>query len=103
MDNKKNISKYSDFNIAQQNAYNYLGEDAKLYISPRKNKKYRIFNPLENKWVDFGQMDPPMEDFTKHKDKARQQRYLKRASKIKGNWKNNPYSPNNLSISILWA
>jgi hypothetical protein len=101
MENKKKVSKYTDINIAQQNAYNYLGEDAKLYISPLKTKKYRIFNPILNKWVDFGQMG--YSDLTKHKDKERQQRYLKRASKIKGDWKNNPYSPNNLSMKILWA
>ena len=29
--------------------------------------------------------------------------YLKRSSKIKGNWKNNLYSPNNLSRKIIWA
>ena len=29
--------------------------------------------------------------------------YLSRATKIKGNWKSNKYSPNNLAIRILWA
>jgi hypothetical protein len=29
-------------------------------------------------------------------------RYLARATKIKGNWKKDPYSPNNLAIHILW-
>ena len=42
------------------------------------------------------------EDFTQHKNKDRQQNYLKRSSNIKGNWKNNKYSPNNLSMNILW-
>nr|WPF46447.1 MAG: hypothetical protein [Lake Baikal virophage 2] len=28
--------------------------------------------------------------------------YRKRASNIKGNWKNNPVSPNNLALRILW-
>jgi hypothetical protein len=28
--------------------------------------------------------------------------YLARATKIKGDWKSNPYSPNNLAIRILW-
>ena len=35
-------------------------------------------------------------------DEERKKRYLKRASNIRGNWKNNPYSPNNLSLHILW-
>jgi hypothetical protein len=42
------------------------------------------------------------EDYTKHKDPVRRQAYLKRATKIKGDWKDNKYSPNNLSINILW-
>jgi hypothetical protein len=29
-------------------------------------------------------------------------RYLKRALSIKGKWINNPYSPNFLSILLLW-
>ena len=100
MDKKLELLKYSDVNQAQKNAFKYLGKDAILYISPRKNKKYRIYNPNENKWVDFGQMG--FFDFTKHKDKVRRERYLKRALNIKGNWKDNKYSPNQLSINILW-
>lgn len=42
------------------------------------------------------------EDYTKHNDPERRLRYLARATKIKGDWKNNPYSPNNLSIRLLW-
>jgi hypothetical protein len=42
------------------------------------------------------------EDFTKHKDENRRRNYLKRASNIKGNWKDNPYSKNNLAIHLLW-
>jgi len=42
------------------------------------------------------------EDFTKHKDEERRQQYLSRATNIKGNWKKNKYSPNNLAINILW-
>jgi hypothetical protein len=102
MDKKLELLQYSDVNKAQKNAFKYLGKDAILYISPRKNKKYRIYNPHENKWVDFGSMNPPMEDYTKHKDKVRRERYLKRALNIKGNWKDNKYSPNQLTINILW-
>ena len=42
------------------------------------------------------------EDFTKHKDEERRKDYRRRAENIKGNWKNNKYSPNNLAINILW-
>ena len=58
-----------------------------------------VLNP-DNKYVHFG--DNRYEDFTQHKDKDRQQKYLNRSSKIKGNWISNKYSPNNLSINILW-
>ena len=74
----------------------------KVYLSNRKNKKYAIYDPNNKKLVHFGQMEPPMEDYTMHNDPERRERYLKRAMNIKGDWKNNKYSPNNLSIALLW-
>jgi hypothetical protein len=94
------IREFSDFDKAQENAEKYLGENAMLFASPKKDKKYRIYDPVKCKWVDFGQMG--YEDFTKHKDPERRQRYLDRATKIEGKWKSNKYSPNNLAIHILW-
>ncbi len=82
-----------------KNAKSYLGNDVIILPSTRKNKKFMIMNP-ENKYVHFG--DKRYEDFTQHKNKDRKQNYLKRSSNIKGNWKNNKYSPNNLSMNILW-
>lgn len=93
------INKYSNPKKAQENASKYLGKDAKLFTSNRKDKKYMIKNK-EGKWIHFGQMG--YEDFTKHNDLERRKNYLKRATHIKGNWKDNKYSPNNLSINILW-
>ena len=86
-------------NQVLKNAKSYLGNDVIILPSPRKNKKFMIMNP-DNKYVHFG--DKRYEDFTQHKNKDRQQNYLKRSSNIKGNWKNNKYSPNNLSMNILW-
>ena len=74
----------------------------KVYLSNRKNKKYAIYDPNNKKLTHFGQFNPPMEDYTMHKDDKRRQNYLVRASHIKGDWKNNPYSANNLSINLLW-
>jgi hypothetical protein len=86
------------------NAKKYFNDpNIKIYLSPEKNKKYAIINPYTNKLVSFGQMNPPMEDYTKHRDEIRRINYLKRASNIKGNWKNDPYSPNNLAINLLWS
>ena len=67
--------------------------------STRKNKKYMIMND-NNKLVHFG--DLRYEDYTKHQDKERLKRYLDRATKIKGNWRRDKYSPNNLAINLLW-
>ena len=93
------LTLFSNYNVAKKKAREYLGDDVELLISPRKDKKYRVYDP-SGKPVDFGQMD--YEDYTKHKDEERRERYLKRARNIKGNWRSNPYSPNNLSINILW-
>ena len=81
------------------NAKDYLGDDVIIKPSTRKFKKYMIFKP-DSKWSHFG--DNRYEDFTQHRDKDRKENYLARASNIKGNWKNDKYSPNNLSIHILW-
>lgn len=99
-ENKKNIlSQFSNYNTAKKNAREYLGDDVKLLISPRKNKKYRVYAPDGNP-VDFGQMG--YEDYTMHGDEKRRDRYLKRATNIKGKWRDDPYSPNMLSLKILW-
>lgn len=78
---------------------NYLNQSVELYLSPLKYKKYRIYKP-NGKPVDFG--DIRYEDYTKHKDKNRRDAYLRRATNIKGKWKEDPYSPNFLSIIGLW-
>ena len=67
--------------------------------STRKNKKYMIMNDDHN-YIHFG--DLRYEDYTKHQDLKRLNNYLSRATKIKGNWKKDKYSPNNLAINLLW-
>ena len=101
MDNKiDELFKWSNPKQAQKMAYKYLGKSADLYVSEAKDKKYDIYDPVNDKWVSFGQLG--YEDFTKHKDKERRKNYLNRATNIKGDWASNPYSANNLSIHILW-
>jgi hypothetical protein len=90
---------YSNPREAQQKAFQIYGKDAILYRSKSKNKKYSIVNP-KGKIVNFGQIG--YEDFTKHKDVSRKHNYLTRTSNMKGNWKNDGYSANNLSRNILW-
>lgn len=93
------INKVSDPIEAQKKAIKYLGKDTKLYLSDNKDKKYYVIDP-NGKKIHFGNIN--YEDYTKHRDKIRRENYLKRASAIKGDWKDNKYSPNNLSINILW-
>jgi hypothetical protein len=99
----KRIYLYSTPRIAQRMAYKYLGriKTAKLYPARNPAKKYMVFDPKNNKWVNFGQMG--YEDYTKHHDKTRRKNYLTRTKGMLGDWKSNKYSANNLSRRILWS
>jgi hypothetical protein len=94
------IYKWSNPKKVQELAKNYLGEGATIFRSIKKDKKYMIYNPNTKKWVHFGQIG--YEDFTKHKDEVRRKNYLTRTANMKGNWKDDKYSANNLSRNILW-
>ncbi|NBP02842.1 MAG: hypothetical protein EBU90_22545, partial [Proteobacteria bacterium] len=92
------LYKVSDPREVQKKAFEIYGKDAVIYKSVKPKKKYQILNKFTGKWVHFG--DSKMEDFTRHQNPTRQERYLKRAMNIKGKWRQNPYSPNNLSILL---
>jgi len=94
------ILQYSDPKTVEEKAMKYLGRNVVIRLSTLSTKKYMVLNPNTKKWVHFGQMG--YEDFTKHKDPIRRQNYLTRTTNIKGYWKDNKYSPNNLSRNILW-
>jgi hypothetical protein len=96
----KKIYQYSSPVVAQRMAYKYLGKTAKLYPANNPQKKYMIFDKKNNRWVHFGQMG--YEDFTRHKDVNRRRNYLTRTKYMRGDWRNNRYSANNLSRNILW-
>ena len=87
--------------IVKRNLKKYFKKDVpELFLSTRKNKKYMILDPSTNKFVHFGALN--YEDMTVHLDKERQKNYIARATNIKGNWKANKFSPNNLSLYLLW-
>lgn len=96
----KKLLRYSNPRIAQKMAYKYLGKTAKLYPSDKPEKKYKIFDPNHNKWIYFGQIG--YQDFTRHRNQNRRNAYLTRTSGMRGNWRRNKYSANNLSRKILW-
>ena len=93
------IWNYSNPKVVQQKAYEIYGTNARIFRSKTKTKKYAIHDP-NGKLVNFGFIG--LEDYTKHRDDKRRESYLKRSAGIKGNWKENKYSPNNLSRSLLW-
>ena len=85
--------------LSLKKAIKYLGPNAILYEGTG-NKKYKIFDENNLKWVQFGNIN--YKDFTFTNDLNKRKNYLSRSSKIKGDWEDNKYSPNNLSIHILW-
>ena len=96
----KQLLRYSNPYKAQKMAYKYYGKTAKLYPASKKCKKYCIIKPSTNNCVNFGQLG--YEDYTKHGNTKRRKNYLIRSAKIRGKWKSDKYSPNNLSRKILW-
>ena len=94
-----NINKVSNPTKVKANFRKYEGnDDVKLELSENKDKKYKVI--VDGKTTHFGSTMP---DFTKHTDKTRQKSYLARSGGIKGNWRANKYSANNLSRSLLWT
>jgi hypothetical protein len=94
---KQRLKKFSNFETVARKAKRY-GID-NLFVSSRPEKKYMVQDSA-GKWVHFGAMG--MEDFTKHKDLKRRKNYLRRAGSIRGKWKQNKYSANNLAMHLLW-
>ena len=96
-----NLSYCSDYKTVLKRAKHYYGNDVVLLPSTRATKKYMIYNPYTHKFIHFGGMF--YLDYTKYRqiyDKKTAD--LNRALNIKGNWRNNTYSANFLSILLLW-
>ena len=94
----EDINRYSNPDTVAKRLQKYL-PGTQLYLSTRKGKKYMVQKP-DGSYTHFGQRG--YQDYTKHNDDLRRIHYLQRATKIKGNWEQDPYSPNNLSINLLW-
>ena len=89
----------SNPSVVQKKAHEILGRDATIYRSKAKNKKYSIRNP-QGQLINFGNIH--YKDFTFTGDEQKRMNYLKRSEGIKGNWRDDKYSPNNLSRLLLW-
>lgn len=101
LDWEKEINKVSNPVKAIKNAQKYYGPDCLIDFSDKYPYKYKILNPNTNKFIYFGNIN--YEDYLKHNNKIRQKNYLLRSGNIKGNWKANEYSKNNISRRILWS
>ena len=100
------LTDVSNPEMVYKRAKKLYGDNIIIKESTRKDKKYMILDNT-GKYVHFGSLNHL--DYTKYLElygldvaNNHKQRYLKRALNIKGNWKKNIYSPNNLSIHLLW-
>ncbi len=107
-DNNINPNLYIDIIRQWADLNDYDG--SKIYFSDKKNKKLMYI--IDNKKIHFGQVG--YNDYIIYTIKelhakipngtAKEKRklYRARATNIKGDWKKEKYSPNNLAINILW-
>lgn len=76
---------------------------ATIEPSPRADKKYLIrvatVPGVPGRAVHIGST---LADFTKHGDEARRKSYLARSTGIKGDWRHDKWSANNLARELLW-
>ena len=100
------LTDVSNPEMVYKRAKKLYGDNIIIKESTRKDKKYMILDN-NKKYIHFGSINHL--DYTKYLElygldiaNNHKERYLKRALNIKGNWKNNIYSPNNLSIHLLW-
>jgi len=109
IDKEEAVRKISNPTTVFRNFKRYKGRDnAVIEISNRPGKKYVVFvnpkidNGLMYSWTKQVHFGSNLADFTKTRSEQQRQNYLKRACGIKGNWRNDKYSPNNLAINLLW-
>jgi hypothetical protein len=99
MTNLKTLKKWSNPEVVFKKAKKYLGKRATIKISDKPDKKYMVITPTGKK-VYFGAIG--YRDFTRTNDKSKRFSYRRRSGKIRGNWKSDKYSANNLARNLLW-
>jgi hypothetical protein len=76
---------------------------ATIEPSPRIDKKYMVrvaaAGGVRGRVVHIGSN---MADFTKTADEKKRASYLARSAGIKGDWRDDKWSPNNLSRALMW-
>ncbi len=94
MNKEKELLKYSNSDIVFEKFYK-LFSNGIIHISTRKDKKYMAY--IDKKIIHFGQMF--YQDFTKHKDMERRERFLKRNKRWSQQDKN---TAGYLAYHLLW-
>jgi hypothetical protein len=105
-----NMSKKYYLNVARQYAQNHGYDPNKLHLS--KDNKHKFVYQVDNKNIKFGSNEnldyiilnflASIDELTTDVADSRRHQYLKRSEGIKGEWKNNKYSRNNLARKIIW-
>jgi hypothetical protein len=112
------LVKISDPAEVKRRFEKYRGsEKATIEPSPRADKKYlvrvapaggvrtgtagavRIERSVNGRAIHIGST---LADFTKHGDEAKRKSYLARSAGIKGDWRDDKWSANNLARELLW-
>jgi hypothetical protein len=92
------INKVSNPEVVRKKFAKYKGSDnAIISLSNKPDKKYKVIH--DGKTTHFGSK---LADFTKTGDEAARKSYLARSAGIKGDWKKDKYSANNLARNLLW-
>ena len=73
-----------------------------MIIDPSNNHIIRFGSSINNDYIIY-QLLEEMKKVKNGTAMIRRKAYLARATKIKGEWKNNKFSKNNLAIKILWS
>ena len=92
-----NITEVSNPSRVYSAAKKIYGNNVMIELSERKNKKYKLWDPNNKKWIHYG--DSRYEDYTKHNDPDRRKDFRTRNAK----WADAPlYSPAFASFWTLW-
>lgn len=98
------LVKISDPQEVKRRFEKYRGSaKATIEPSPREDKKYLVrVAAADGKRGRAVHIGSTMADFTKHADEQRRKSYLARSAAIKGDWRDDKWSANNLSRELLW-
>jgi hypothetical protein len=98
------LVKISDPQEVKRRFEKYRGSaKATIEPSPREDKKYLVrVAAADGKRGRAIHIGSTLADFTKHGDEQRRKSYLARSAAIKGDWRDDKWSANNLARELLW-